>query len=221
VLRDQLLRRALGDKATLIHHCEARAQPLGLVHEMGREQDGLALDEQAFQAIPDQMAGLRVEPGGGLVEEQELGIVDQGTCQRKAPLHPAGQGRNSGVGAAFQPRKLEQRRDARGDGLAIEPEVAAVHEEILVDAEVGIEAVRLRHDADADARFPRTTRDRLAEQLDIAGVGGGQSQRKPQGRGLAGAIRTEQAKAFSGVNLQVKVGHHQLRAVGLAHAPQR
>jgi hypothetical protein len=72
VLGDQVARRALGDLAAVVQHQQARAQALGLVHEMGGQQDGLALLQQQLQPLPHQVAGLRVQPGGGLVQQQQL-----------------------------------------------------------------------------------------------------------------------------------------------------
>jgi hypothetical protein len=106
---DQLARRALGDEAPVVHDGEAVAEALGLVHEMRREQHRLALLQQLLQALPDQVARLRVEAGGRLVEEQQVGVVHQRARQRQAPLHAAGERVDLGVGAAGQPGELEQR----------------------------------------------------------------------------------------------------------------
>ena len=61
----------------MVEDGEAVGEPLGFVHEMRGQHDGLALRDQAPQSLPDQMTRLRVEPGGRLVEEQDIGVVHQ------------------------------------------------------------------------------------------------------------------------------------------------
>jgi hypothetical protein len=71
VLGDQVARLALGDLAAVVQHQQARAQALGLVHEVRGQQDRLALLQQHLQPLPHQVARLRVEAGGGLVQQQQ------------------------------------------------------------------------------------------------------------------------------------------------------
>src|SRR3989344_5740569 len=54
-------RGVFGHLAAVVQHQQARAQALGLVHEVGGQQDGLALLQQQLQALPHQVAGLRVQ----------------------------------------------------------------------------------------------------------------------------------------------------------------
>ena len=77
VLRNQVARRALGDLFAMVQQQQARTQALGLVHEVCGEQNGLALTEQHLQSLPHQVACLRVQAGGGLVEHQKLRVVHQ------------------------------------------------------------------------------------------------------------------------------------------------
>ena len=77
VLLDQLARRTLGDDLALIHHDEPVAELLGLVHVVRGEHERDAPLLEPVQAVPQHMAGLRVEPGRRLVEQQQLGFVDQ------------------------------------------------------------------------------------------------------------------------------------------------
>jgi hypothetical protein len=87
VLGDQRAWAAFGDLAAVVEHQQARAQAFGLVHEVRGEQDTLALLQQHLQPLPHQMTRLRVQTGGGLVEHQQLRVVDQRARQRQAPLH--------------------------------------------------------------------------------------------------------------------------------------
>src|SRR6266545_3266423 len=49
---------------------------LGLVHVVGGEQDGLAEVPEAVDQLPGVAAGRRVEAGGRLVQEQQVGVAD-------------------------------------------------------------------------------------------------------------------------------------------------
>ena len=68
---DQLARRALGDDLRLVHDDQPVAQLLGLVHVVGGEHQRHAALLEPEQPVPQQVAGLRVEAGGRLVEQQD------------------------------------------------------------------------------------------------------------------------------------------------------
>ena len=70
---------------------DAVAEPLGLVHEVGDQQDGDAGGAHAFDQPPRFAAGVRVEPGGQLVEDGQLGVAHQRERDRHALLLAAGQ----------------------------------------------------------------------------------------------------------------------------------
>src|ERR1043165_6732483 len=99
------------------------------------------LPHELLEALPDQVACLRIESGGGLVEEDEIGIVDQGAGQRQAPLHASRQRLDARIGARLEAGELEQMRDARLDLRVGHAEVAAVDDEVFRDREVRVEAV--------------------------------------------------------------------------------
>ena len=108
VLLDQRARAALGDDLGLVHDDEPVAQLLGLVHVVGRQDERHAALLEPVQAVPQQVAGLRVEAGRRLVEEQHVGLVDQRAGDRQAPLHAARQRLDLVVGALGQLGELEQ-----------------------------------------------------------------------------------------------------------------
>ena len=68
---DELARAALGHDLRLVHDDEPVAQLLGLVHVVGRQDEGHAALLEPVQPVPEQVPGLRVEPGRRLVEEQD------------------------------------------------------------------------------------------------------------------------------------------------------
>ena len=109
------------------------------------------------------------------------------------------------------------RASARSAGHA---EIAAVDEQIFRDGEVRIEVVELRHDADAPARFARSRRDRLAQQLNGAGVRIREAQRQAQCGRLAGAVGAQKTEAFARRDVEVDAAHDFQIAVALAQGPR-
>ena len=90
-LGNQLARRAQGDHLAVIDDRHTIAQALGLVHVVRRQQDRSARGAEVANEVPQLPARLRIEPGGRLVEEQEIGIPDQRARDRESLALPAGQ----------------------------------------------------------------------------------------------------------------------------------
>ena len=220
VLGDQGPRRADGDQPAAIHDGDAVAEPLGLFHEMRGEHERLAFLRQAAQALPDEVPCLRVEAGGRLVHDEKQRIVDQRAGERQSPLHAAREHVDAGIGPSGEAGEFQQLGHARGDRGARHAEIAAVDPQILGDGEVGIEIVELRHDADAAARFARSCRDGLAEQLNVACVRVREAEAQAQRGGLARAVGTEKAEAFARRYVEVDAGHDFQIAVALAQRPR-
>ena len=171
---DQLARRALGDDLRPVHDHEAVAELLGLVHVVRREDERHALLLQPVEPVPERVAGLGIEAGRRLVEEQELGARDERAGDRQPPLHPARERVDLRVAAVGELDEVEQLGRPPGDDVAREAEEAAVDLEVLPDEELEIEVVLLRHDpeplpdrrpvglrvATEDAQRPAVTRAR-------------------------------------------------------------
>ena len=73
----QLRRRAHLDQRAVLDDGHAIAEALSLLHQVSRQKNGLASIADTVDEIPDRAPGLGVEPCGQLVEEDDLGIVDQ------------------------------------------------------------------------------------------------------------------------------------------------
>ena len=68
----------LGDGLTGAHHRDAVADLVDLVHPVGDEDDADALSREAADHREQPVARGDVERGGGLVEDQDLGLAQQG-----------------------------------------------------------------------------------------------------------------------------------------------
>ncbi len=88
--RQQLGGRAGGEHATRVHGRQP-VETLGLLHVAGGHQYAHArsLGANVVDQRPELAARERVDAGGGLVEDQQLGVVDQRTAQSELLLHAA------------------------------------------------------------------------------------------------------------------------------------
>ena len=86
---DQLLGRPDAHDLSLADHGDAVGELLGLVEVVGRQHDRLPERAQRADEIPRSAARGRVEPGGRLVEEHELGVPDQRDAEVETPFLPA------------------------------------------------------------------------------------------------------------------------------------
>ena len=132
----------------MVHDDEPVAELLGLVHVVRREHEGHALLLEPEQPVPDHVPRLRVEPGRRLVEQQQVGVVDQRAGDREPPLHAARERLDLVAGALGQLDEVEQLVDPRLQLAPREPEVAAVDEQVLADGQLDVEGVLLRDDAE-------------------------------------------------------------------------
>ena len=96
---------AVGDDPAAVDDRDIVGELLGLVHEVGGEHDGDAVGAQVADQIPGGVAGLRVEAGGRLVQEDELRAADHGHREREALLLAAGEPAVGRAAAAARPRR--------------------------------------------------------------------------------------------------------------------
>src|SRR5215204_3452286 len=154
MLFDQRPRRSFGDDQTPFHDDEPVTQPRGLLHVMGGEDEGLALFRQLAQPVPDEVAGLRVEPRSRLVEDDDLGVVEQGPGDEQAPLHPARELLDGRFGLLGELHELEKLLRPPEHQLAWKVEVPAVDEQVLLYLELVVEVVLLGDNPDAAFDLP-------------------------------------------------------------------
>src|SRR5438067_3880006 len=221
VLMDERARRSLGERHAVVDDLEPIAQPLGLVHEMRREEDRLSLPQKRAQLLPQEVACLRIEPRGRLVEEHELGIVHEGASEHEAPLHPARELLDAARGARLERGEFEQPRQSFAHVRFAQSEIAPVDDEVLAHGEIGIEVVDLRHDAHADAPLARGLRHRMTEERDLARVGVGEPEEHPQRRCLARAIGADEPEALAAHELEVDAGDDLAPPIRFADAASR
>src|SRR5262249_30551023 len=81
---DQRGRGAKGNDLAVADHRHAIAQALSLIHVMSGQHDGSALGTEGAEDVPELPAGLRIQTGGRLIEEEQIRIADQSASDRQA-----------------------------------------------------------------------------------------------------------------------------------------
>ena len=193
VLGDQLGRRAAGDHLALVHQGDLVGEALGLLDVVGRHQDRRAARAQVVDQRPELGADLRVEADRRLVEQDQLRLVDEAAGEQEAPAHAAGELVDGVVAAVVQPREVERAVDGGGD--VRDPVEAREDREVVLDRDVDVEVVELRHDAHLGPGLLRLAGQLVAEHAELALVGDRLAGQQPHRRRLAGAVRAEQAEA--------------------------
>ena len=109
----ELAGSAGGDDAARVHG-DGPIEPLGLVHVGGGDQHAHAgpIGTDAVDQGPELLAGEGIDAGGRLVEDEEVGVVDQGAAEADLLLHAAGELAGGAVGEGPQSRGVEQGADA-------------------------------------------------------------------------------------------------------------
>lgn len=104
---------ALDDDMAAVDDGDALGEPVGLFEVVRGEQDGQALVAgEARDLVPHRGAGLRVEAGGGLVEEEDLGPVDEAERHVEAALHAARVALDLASGGVGEVEAVEEFGDA-------------------------------------------------------------------------------------------------------------
>ena len=179
---------------------------LGLVHVVGADQHGHAVGGEPVDLVPELAPRLGIDAGGGLVEQQQLGLVQHGGGQRQALLPAARERAGELVRAVGEAEPLQRL------GHPLAPPVQGVEAgdevEVLPDGEILVEAEALGHVADLALDRPRLVDDVVAEAGAAAAVGRQQAAQHADGRGLAAAVGAEEAADLAALDLDAEVVDH-------------
>ncbi|EMY33032.1 phenol hydroxylase [Arthrobacter crystallopoietes BAB-32] len=147
VLVDQRGGRAFGHDPALVHDDQPVAELLGLVHVVRGEHQRDALLLESEEPVPEDVPRLRVQAGGGLVQQQDLRLVDQRAGDGQPALHAAGERVHAGLGLVGELGELQQLVRLRPQVAVGQAEVAAVDDQVVADPDLVVEVVLLRHHA--------------------------------------------------------------------------
>ena len=136
---------------------------LGLVEVVGGEEDGLAQGGEPLDQLPRLAAGGRIEPGGGLVQKDQIGVADQTQSKIETAALAARQGLDAGIRLLLQPT-----REINSSGRAAAGIGCPVQFEGLPNGQHEFGTGLLQHDADPVAECPSTRGGVVAEDFDLA-----------------------------------------------------
>ena len=108
---------AVGDHGAGVDDRQAVTQPLGLVHEVGDQHDRHPGVAHAFDQCPGVAARLRVQTGGQLVEDGDLGVADECQGDGQALLLATGEVGERGVALVLQTEQRQQLLRIGGVGV--------------------------------------------------------------------------------------------------------
>ena len=224
-LRLQLRRAADGEQGSSVHR-DQPVETLGLVH-VGRGHQHRhvgPLGAQPMDQIPELTPREGIDAGGGLIQNQQLGVVDQRTAEPQFLLHAAGELADRSVRKGIQPRAAQQVANPSLTFPVILTEQPAEELQVLHDREVHVEilAETLRHvgNARTDPAAMPSTGHVAAQGLDAAGLQLARAGNQGQQRRLADAVRADQPDGPAAGNLHRNALERQLAPIAVGYALQ-
>jgi hypothetical protein len=165
---------------------------------------------------PDRAAGLRIEAGGELVEEHDVGLVDQRERDEEPLLLAAGERHEPGVALAVESESCQERVRVGDAGVERPPEIHG-----FPDLDALLELRLLVLHADPLAERAGVAAGIEAEHGNGALVGHAVALHAFHRRRLSRAVRTDQAENLSLEHLERHVVHGHRPAVALAEMGDR
>ncbi len=175
-----------------MHDRQSVGQLTGLLQVVRCQKHGGTGCHRLADQRPHPSTVLRVQAGGGLVEEQDLGTAHDRQCELEAAAFPAGELLDLGAGAVAEAHQLQRLLDRSRQGQRPGP-----HPGGLGDGETGRQAALLQHDPDP---WPDETPRTVGITTEYAhGPGGGRREALEHlnGRGLPGTVGPEQREQLA------------------------
>ena len=180
------------DDAAAVEQGNRVADALDDVHLVRDDQDGeAAAAADLHDQVEDLVGRLRIEGGGGLVEQQHVGVGGQGAGDADPLPHAAGQLGGVGLAGVGEPHEPQQLGDLRRPGRLVDADELERVAHVVGDG-AGVEEVGLlEHESDPTARGTqgRVTGRGQVNTVDLDAAGGRaveESEAAHEGR-LAGA----------------------------------
>ena len=200
----------------MVEHGDAVGQPVSLFEVLRGQEDRHATRDELADDVPHDPPAARIEPGRGLVQEDDAWVADKRHRQIEPPTHAARVGRDDLVGGVDQVEALEQLGHALPGCFGVEVLEPRHEGEVFGTGQEAVDSDRLAGDADCLANFVRVLDGVMAVDQHLAGVGRKQRRQDPEGCCLARAIRPEQRENRAGLDAQVDAVEDDLLAECLA-----
>ena len=166
---------------------------LGLLEIVGGEQHRDPPVAQVRDHPSDELTTGRIDPGGGFVEEGDIGTTDEGQCERESLLFAARHRTPGGGTMIGQPDEVEQFIGI--DGVVV---VGGEEVEGLGRTHAGGDSTGLEHHADTGDEAAMVGDGVESEHPDRTGGGAAIALEGLDGRGLACPVGSEQSGDPSG-----------------------
>lgn len=215
----QFGQRAHLDKGSVTQDGDAVAQRLNLAQDVGRQEDGLPTPARRTDALPKALFHQRVEPGGGLVQEQKIGAAHQRCDQHDLLAIPLRVGANLPRGVELE--QFDQFTSVVGIGLSLHlaEKIERLH------AGQGRPQARLAsHVGQASMGGNRVPPAVSPEDLGAAACRIDEAEKQSDGRRLACAVWAEVAEHFAFGDFKVEIvesRHGTVRLTELLGADRR
>jgi hypothetical protein len=179
-----------------LHDGDALAEGEGLGLVVGDvEHGGAEAGVETGDFSAEREAGLGIEVGEGLVEEEQGGAANEGAAKGDALALAAGEGGGVAVEAGGEVEELSGVADAAVGFRLGEMADLQAESEVVIDRHVGVEGMVLEDHG--DIAVPRgEVVDDLAGEGDGARVGLLESADEPQGGGLAATRGADEDEEF-------------------------
>ena len=195
----QLVERAGLDRAPGPDDPHAMAERLDLGEDVAGQQHGAARGADLGDALLEDRLHQRVQAGGGLVEDQQLGVRGQRRHERDL-LAVALR-----VGAPLLGRVQVEALEQVGAAARIEAAAQAAQQvDRLAAGQVGPQVHVARHVGEPPVQRHAVAPGVAAQEPRLAGVGAQQAEQDADRRRLAGAVGAEEAVHLAGLDGQVQ-----------------
>jgi hypothetical protein len=190
---------APGDVA-MVKEYDFVGEPLHVKEHVGTEENTNAPGEKEFEEREDDFATGRIEAFEGFIEEQKTRGMEQSEAEGGLLTHAVRCGGGETLAAVVEAEQLEEVAGApAGFGL-----VEAVKVEVLLDGESVEEREDFREDAELALPSERSGLGALSEDGKSAGGFGFETGGDFEGRGLAGAIGSDESDGLTGEKRQIQ-----------------
>ena len=177
-----------------------------LVHEVrGDEDRDVVVAGEIDEDPPEIIARYRVDPRRGLVQDQDIGGMDQRDGKRQALADSEGQTVRQGIQDLLEAQPAGQFGNPFGNPFRGQLEQAPVQFQVLPYRQFVVERKRLAHVSDAAPECDVLAADLLTEQARLALAGDQKPRQHLHGRRLAAAVRAEESEDFAARNLEAHV----------------
>ena len=196
------------------------AHGLDLGQEVAREQDGqAAVVHERAQEVEDLDHAERVDRGGRLVEDEDVGRLHERVRDAEALLHAARVRLDAVVGAVGQADLFEDLVHRRLAFLALEAVEASRVAQVLAAGEAAVEPDSVGKIADPSLDLTRVAGGVEPGDPGLAARRFRESQEHQDGRGLAGPVLPEQPEDLACPHLEVQLVDRGQGVVPLGQSP--